>query len=112
MSAFRPAYSATSDQTDTAAYNWMNMNRPADTPALAEAPKPDRDLEPLPNSLSLGFVERLYASYVRDPASVSADWRNYFRKIGDGAAAPVRLAPSFRPRSVFNPSGRETDGAA
>ena len=30
---------------------------------------PKKDLETLPNSLSLGFVEGLYADYLDDPAS-------------------------------------------
>jgi 2-oxoglutarate dehydrogenase E1 component len=65
--------------------------------------------ERTPNSLSLAFVEALYVEYLRDPASVSADWQDYFRKLGPSAArAP--LGPSFRPRSVFNPAG--ANGAA
>ena len=29
----------------------------------------------LPNSVSLAFVEALYVDYLRDPESVSPDWR-------------------------------------
>ena len=68
-------------------------------------------VESLPGSLSLGFVESLYASYQRDPASVSLQWRRYFASLGDGAAA-VRLGPSFRPASVFNPAGAVDTRAA
>jgi len=68
--------------------------------------KIEPDFEAAPNSLSLGFVEQLYASYLQDPASVSADWRRYFKQLGNGSAAAPRLGPSFRPSSVFNPPGR------
>ncbi|HEV3138806.1 MAG TPA: thiamine pyrophosphate-dependent enzyme, partial [Pirellulales bacterium] len=70
--------------------------------------KIEPDFEAAPNSLSLGFVEQLYASYLQDPASVSADWRRYFKQLGNGngTAVPPRLGPSFRPSSVFNPPGR------
>ncbi len=64
----------------------------------------DQQSEAAPNSLSLGFIEELYASYLRDPKSVSADWRSYFRQMnGNGTAATMQFGPSFRPRSVFNP---------
>ncbi|MBI3838954.1 MAG: 2-oxoglutarate dehydrogenase E1 component, partial [Planctomycetia bacterium] len=74
--------------------------------------KSEQDFEPAPNSLSLGFIEELYASYVRDATSVSADWRRYFKQLGNGAAAPPRLGPSFHPSSVFNPPGRTLQTAA
>ena len=66
--------------------------------------KSDHDTDLAPNSLSLGFIEELYASYLSDPKSVSADWRRYFKGManGNGSAAPPR-GPSFRPSSVFNP---------
>ncbi len=64
-------------------------------------------LEPALNSLSLGFIEELYADYVRDPDSVSHDWRQYFQAFSPAIRphhAP-RLGPSFVPTSVFNPAG-------
>ncbi len=64
------------------------------------------DGEPPPNSMSLGYVEELYAEYLRDPKSVSADWRRYFKQLGNGAGGAPRLGPSFRPASVFNPPSR------
>jgi 2-oxoglutarate dehydrogenase E1 component len=69
----------------------------------------DDDLASVPNSMSLGFIEDLYAAYLRDPSSVSADWRRYFRSLGNGnvALVPPRQGPSFRPASVFNPPGRD-----
>ncbi len=58
------------------------------------------------NSSSLIFVEELYAEYLRDPESVTADWRQYFQQLGDGqSSAPqrVQIGPSFRPSSMFAP---------
>src|SRR5215475_7091147 len=61
--------------------------------------------ENLPGSLSLSFVESLYQDYLRDPHSVSPDWRNYFQGIsdGNGSSRAQRFAPSFAQRSIFNP---------
>jgi len=72
-------------------------------------------LEPVPNSLSLGFIEDLYAQYLTDPRSVSADWRRYFREMGNGngnSADGLRQGPSFRPASIFNPPARADRGAS
>jgi 2-oxoglutarate dehydrogenase E1 component len=71
--------------------------------------------EPAVDSSNLSFIEELYARYLRDPTSVSADWRRYFQRLsrggnGRGAAVPVQFGPSFRPASIFNPPGRG-DGA-
>lgn len=57
-------------------------------------------------SINLAFLEDLYAEYLRDPASVSEDWREYFGRIrnGDSAGANV-LAPNFSRTSIFNPPG-------
>jgi len=52
-----------------------------------------------PNNLSLGFVEALYADYLRDPASVSEDWRAYFH----GLSAETSEA-AFRARPQLGPS--------
>ena len=73
----------------------------------------DNDLEPAIGSLNLGFIEDLYGRYLRDPHAVSADWRRYFKRLGNGSATPPRVGPSFRPSSVFNPpGGSHHDGAA
>jgi 2-oxoglutarate dehydrogenase E1 component len=56
----------------------------------------------LPNSVSLEFVEALYSDFLRDPESVSADWRTYFQSLSDG-----NITASFKPS--FKPSG---NGAA
>ncbi|HEX7447457.1 MAG TPA: 2-oxoglutarate dehydrogenase E1 component [Pirellulales bacterium] len=69
----------------------------------------------LPGSLSLAFVEGLYDDYLRDPGAVEPHWREYFdrfraspaqRITGNGRSARRwRPGPSFRPASIFNPSG-------
>jgi 2-oxoglutarate dehydrogenase E1 component len=56
---------------------------------------------PLPTSLNLPFLEGLYADFLRDPNSVSAEWRRYFEGL-DGPR-PTRLGPSFEPSSIFDP---------
>ncbi|MEO7424160.1 MAG: 2-oxoglutarate dehydrogenase E1 component, partial [Fibrobacteria bacterium] len=51
-----------------------------------------------PNNLSLGFVEALYADYLKDPASVAEDWRLYFQSLaGDAAGAEFRSNPQLGP---------------
>ncbi|QDU62982.1 2-oxoglutarate dehydrogenase E1 component [Planctomycetes bacterium Pan216] len=64
-----------------------------------------QDHGPLGNSLSLAFVESLYADYVRDPSSVSSDWQTYFRQLtaSAGRNGYAQLGPSFRPSGLFNP---------
>jgi len=68
----------------------------------------------LPYSVSLTFVEVLYADFVRDPESVPPDWRRYFQGLSDGNGflKTQSLAPSFRPWSIFNPPGPGGNGAA
>src|SRR5438093_5914812 len=67
----------------------------------------------LPSSVSLEFVEALYEDYLRDPDSVSPDWRQYFQSLseGNGFSKGQRLAPAFKPWSIFNPPARG-NGAA
>ena len=66
-----------------------------------------QDTDRWPNSLSLEFVEQLYADFLRDPGSVPPDWRTYFETVsqGNGSTRPARIGPSFRSRSIFSPSG-------
>jgi 2-oxoglutarate dehydrogenase E1 component len=87
------------------------MNRRSGELAMLKSAKHENG-EPGVNSLSLGFIEEMYAAYQQDPASVSADWRRYFKALGNGhgnghgrSALPTQLGPSFQPRSVFNPGG-------
>jgi 2-oxoglutarate dehydrogenase E1 component len=56
----------------------------------------------LPNEESLTFIESLYEDYLRDPESVSPEWRQYFRALAEENGRPAR--PSFVPRSIFNPT--------
>src|SRR5262249_48006083 len=69
--------------------------------------------EDLPGSLSLSFVEALYEDYLRDPNSVSPDWRNYFQGLseGNGSIKAQRLVPDFQQWSVFNPPPHGNGGA-
>ena len=70
------------------------------------------------NSLSLSFEEAMYASYLRDPDSVSPDWRQYFDQLshgdhagngsngnrgsnGNGNGQKLRIGPQFKPGSFF-----------
>jgi 2-oxoglutarate dehydrogenase E1 component len=55
------------------------------------------------DTLSLPFVEGLYADFLQDPASVPAAWRDYFASLGAESefSQRPRLGPSFQPSSVF-----------
>ena len=59
----------------------------------------------LPNGANLEFVEQLYADYLNDPKSVSAEWREYFQGLANGEKEKrsPQLGPSFRAGSIFNP---------
>ncbi|HKP94404.1 MAG TPA: 2-oxoglutarate dehydrogenase E1 component [Fibrobacteria bacterium] len=51
-----------------------------------------------PNNLSLGFVEALYADYLKDASSVSEDWRAYFQSLAhDAAGEGFRSRPQLGP---------------
>lgn len=65
------------------------------------------DTDPLlPDHSNLAFVELLYEDYLKSPASVPAEWRRYFDALRNGGGdREVRLRPSFRPRSIFDPGG-------
>jgi 2-oxoglutarate dehydrogenase E1 component len=69
--------------------------------------------EYMPSPGNLAFIEGLYEDFLRDPNSVSPDWKDYFRVIADGElrVAKPHIGPSFRPSSIFNPpSRRESRG--
>ena len=70
------------------------------------------DTTELFNSLSLGFVEGLYADFLQDPNSVAPEWQRDFGRLTDGNGASLRhaIGPSFRPASLFNPPGTQTNG--
>jgi 2-oxoglutarate dehydrogenase E1 component len=52
-------------------------------------------------------MEELYEQFLRDPQSVSQDWRGYFEGLSNGKDPGARqaLGPSFKPFSMFNPPG-------
>jgi len=58
-----------------------------------------------PGVVNLAFVEGLYEDYLRDPASVPQDWRDYFSSMAESEFRfpKPRFGPSFRPSSLFNP---------
>jgi len=84
---------------------------------------------PQPGSINLAFLEELYASYLRNPASVAADWQEYFGNLrgpgangsnasngthgGNGANGThgangdhpnlAGFTPNFSTTSIFNP---------
>jgi 2-oxoglutarate dehydrogenase E1 component len=62
---------------------------------------------------SLAFVEALYEQFLNDPASVDAAWRKVFEPLVE-RGVPVKLGPTFRPRSIFSPvvlpGGKEPNG--
>ena len=60
------------------------------------------------NPANLAFVEELYENFLRDPASVSPEWRDYFSHVANGELRfpQPHFGPSFKPRSIFNPSQR------
>ncbi len=58
-----------------------------------------------PGAGNLAFVESLYEDFLRDPARVSPDWRQYFSDIAKSEFRfpKPRFGPSFKPSSIFNP---------
>ena len=64
----------------------------------------------MPSSANLHFVDRLYAAWLEDPASVDDSYHEFFKELAseDGQKETVRqtvVGPSFEPRSIFNPPG-------
>ena len=47
-----------------------------------------------PTEINLAFVEGLYADYLRDPMSVSPDWRGYFESVSPDAKPGVNGSPN------------------
>lgn len=57
--------------------------------------------------LNLAYVEGLYADYLRDPASLSGEWQQFFAGLTNGEPTPDSLParPDFPSFSIFNPPG-------
>ncbi|HEY4417157.1 MAG TPA: 2-oxoglutarate dehydrogenase E1 component [Verrucomicrobiae bacterium] len=53
---------------------------------------------------NLAYLEQSYAAYQRDAHSVTAEWRDLFSTMVNGQAGPSQLGPSFKPRTIFNPT--------
>jgi 2-oxoglutarate dehydrogenase E1 component len=66
-----------------------------------------RDDSQLLDVTNLEFAEQLYADYLRNPAVVPNEWRQYFDRMAEGQMpqADFRPVPAFHRRSVFNPVG-------
>ena len=63
----------------------------------------EKQIQTLPGPANVAFVENLYQNYLRDPSSVSEDWRRYFADWGNGECfEKPRFGPSFKPRSIFS----------
>jgi 2-oxoglutarate dehydrogenase E1 component len=60
---------------------------------------------PLPDPTNLAFVEDLYLEFLRDPASVSPTWRDYFEDLGSegGAQTVLRRGPARPRKPLFDP---------
>src|SRR5262249_15624617 len=65
----------------------------------------DSKQDPPLGSANLAFIEGLYEGYLREPSSVPPDWQRFFAEQANGEVRfnKPRLAPSFRPFSIFNP---------
>jgi len=66
------------------------------------------------NSYSLDYIDDLYVQYIRDPASVSDTWREYFEQflVGAGATPPptsshdgAKTSPNGAPFTPGGPTG-------
>ena len=66
---------------------------------------------PLPLLANLPFVEDLYVEFMRDPASVSPAWRDYFKDVENDDDNPMaRRRGSIRPpKSLFDPERDRID---
>ncbi len=70
--------------------------------------------EPGGGAANLVYLETLYESFLRDPDSVSPDWRAHFTAEALRAGVPAHpgRGPTFRPASLFNPPNASCRGGA
>ncbi len=54
------------------------------------------------NSSSLAFAEDMYLDYLKDPSSVSEEWRSFFQALPANGKVST-YGPSFTANSLFNP---------
>jgi 2-oxoglutarate dehydrogenase E1 component len=58
----------------------------------------------LPSLLNVPFVEERYEAFLRDPASVSDEWRAYFRQLENGESRPLEPSARFATERVVRSS--------
>src|SRR5690606_31413904 len=101
----RSAWAACYNQADMAPNGSTELPPPPANAGTAS----DASERALIDSGSLDSVEELYLRYLEDPSSVDDDWREYFAGLGPNGLAGRHLAPSFAPRSLFNPPSGASD---
>ena len=62
------------------------------------------------------FLEQLYEKYLQNPTQVEPDWRDYFARLGDGAATPdiphSKVRQTFFEAAMHKGAGEMAGGAA
>ena len=63
---------------------------------------------------SIAYIDALYADFLKDPNSVSAEWRDHFTDEAREAGVPsnIGIGPAFRPSSICNPPNATCKGGA
>ena len=63
---------------------------------------------------SIAYIEALYADFLKDPNSVSAEWRDHFTGEAREAGVPsnIGIGPAFQPSSIYNPPNATCKGGA
>ena len=71
-----------------------------------------RETDRSPNASNLAFAEDLYADWLKDPQSVSPDWRAYFESLpASRGSSRGQVGPTFTPSSIFSPPDLHVAGA-
>ncbi len=63
------------------------------------------------SSANLPFIEGLYEQFLADPATVSAEWQEFFTELAKSESVKPGFGPRFQPASIFNPPTASRDGA-